>query len=102
MTYEEILSHFKVKHQNGDKAQCICPAHDDKEASLSISKLKAGKTGVHCHAGCSIDDVLRAAGLSIQDLFDDDGQKQSRNDQKKTWKDYVESRADKKLEGAYH
>ena len=38
MTYDEVLSRFKVKRSYRDKAQCICPSHNDKEASLTISK----------------------------------------------------------------
>jgi putative DNA primase/helicase len=37
----------------------ICPAHDDRNPSLSIRE-KDGKVLVHCHAGCSQPDVLDA------------------------------------------
>ena len=43
-----------------------CPAHDDREPSLSISDAKDGKVLVRCHAGCDQRDViaaLRARGL---------------------------------------
>ena len=43
-----------------------CPAHDDREPSLSISAGKDGKVLVRCHAGCDQRDViaaLRARGL---------------------------------------
>jgi hypothetical protein len=43
-----------------------CPAHDDRNPSLSISISKDGKTLVHCHAGCSQPDVIAAlAGLGL-------------------------------------
>jgi putative DNA primase/helicase len=43
-----------------------CPAHDDRDPSLSISISKDGKTLVHCHAGCSQGDVIAAlAGLGL-------------------------------------
>ena len=47
-----------------------CPAHDDRNSSLSISE---GETGVllHCFAGCRTDDILAAAGLRYVDLFYD-------------------------------
>jgi len=35
-----------------------CPAHDDHDPSLSISISKTGKTLIHCHAGCSQDEVI--------------------------------------------
>lgn len=37
-----------------------CPAHDDRDPSLSISISKEGKTLIHCHAGCSQDRVIEA------------------------------------------
>ena len=43
-----------------------CPAHNDRNPSLSISGADNGKILVHCHAGCSQDaviDALRARGL---------------------------------------
>ena len=43
-----------------------CPAHDDRNPSLSLSTEKDGKVLLHCHAGCrqaQVIDALRARGL---------------------------------------
>lgn len=43
-----------------------CPAHNDRNPSLSISESDEGKILVHCHAGCSNDAVvatLKSRGL---------------------------------------
>src|SRR6476659_5098104 len=43
-----------------------CPAHDDREPSLSIRKGDDGKVLVRCHAGCDQERViaaLRSRGL---------------------------------------
>lgn len=43
-----------------------CPAHDDREPSLSIADARDGKVLVRCHAGCDQRDVivaLRARGI---------------------------------------
>jgi hypothetical protein len=47
-----------------------CPAHEDRNPSLSVSQ---GRTGalVHCHAGCDTADVLAKLGLAPADLFDE-------------------------------
>jgi putative DNA primase/helicase len=37
-----------------------CPAHDDKNPSLSISDGEKGKVLVHCHAGCEQQAVVDA------------------------------------------
>lgn len=54
----------------GTSAQC--PAHDDRQASLSVSGRSDGNGVVlHCHAGCGTDQVLEALGMSAADLFDE-------------------------------
>jgi putative DNA primase/helicase len=43
-----------------------CPAHNDREPSLSIRNGDGGKVLVHCHAGCDQEQViatLRSRGL---------------------------------------
>jgi len=43
-----------------------CPAHDDREPSLSIAVGRDHKVLLHCHAGCDqarVIDALRARGL---------------------------------------
>lgn len=47
-----------------------CPAHQDHNASLSITQ-DTDRVLVHCHAGCTIDAITSALGLSKADLFDD-------------------------------
>jgi putative DNA primase/helicase len=41
-----------------------CPAHEDRSPSLSISIGSGGRLLMHCHAGCSYQDVLRVLGVS--------------------------------------
>lgn len=71
MKYEDILSYFTVKNKYADRALCICPGHDDKKASLTISRgRKPGKTVLFCHAGCEAESILSAVGLSFRDLYE--------------------------------
>ena len=93
--YENNLQHFKIKRRYENKAQCSCPAHDDKHASLTITQGDKC-TLFYCHAGCSVDDVLRAAGLNKKDTFYD-AEPRSPN-----WKKYIESREKRKIEAVYH
>lgn len=51
-----------------------CPAHDDRRSSLSVALTSPDDQGVRrvlqdCHAGCSPQDVCKAEGLDISDLF---------------------------------
>jgi hypothetical protein len=48
-----------------------CPAHDDREPSLSIRHADDGKVLVHCHAGCDQSVVIGA--LRSRGLWDDAG-----------------------------
>lgn len=83
MTLETVLSHFQHVEKRGDgKYQCRCPAHRDKEASLSISQGRNGKIVMYCHAGCETKDILSAAGLDMSDI----------NGERKeiTWKSRIE------------
>lgn len=98
MTYEEILSHFTVKKRYQNKAQCICPAHSDKEASLTITR-GTDSVLIHCHAGCKTEDVLQAAGLTMSDLF---YKEQQSGSSCFSWKNYVEKKECRKIEAAYN
>ena len=93
--YESNLLPFEIKKRYGTKAQCRCPAHDDKHASLTITKGKKC-TLFYCHAGCKVDDILRAAGLEKKNTFYD----VEPINQK--WKSYIESREKRRIEAIYH
>ncbi|MGM0587097.1 MAG: AAA family ATPase [Bacteroidota bacterium] len=66
---------------NGCQAQC--PAHDDKQASLSVSQGKGGKVLMNCHAGCHIEDILKALNLNFEVLFPDETDNPYRRKKKK-------------------
>lgn len=95
MTYDEVLTHFQVKKRHQDKAQCKCPAHDDRQASLTVTKGRDSVL-IHCHANCSIENVLLAAGLKMSDLFYQEKRTGS------SWQAYIESREKKKIEAVYN
>ena len=40
-----------------------CPAHDDKNPSLSIKETSDGVLLLKCFAGCSFEEIIEAAGL---------------------------------------
>ncbi len=53
-------------HMSGRSAMVNCPAHDDRNPSLSVSEGRDGTVLVHCHGGCSqeaVIDALRGCGL---------------------------------------
>ena len=82
MEYKEFLKHFDLNgsRKNSDSSINVrCPCHDDKEASLSISKGKIHETVLKCHANCNYIDILAEVGLTENDLYNDSRTKQEKN-----------------------
>jgi len=70
VNFDDLLSRFDgIRHHGDHSAQAQCPAHQDHSASLSITEVDGGKILLHCFAGCSAIDVVRAVGLTLADLF---------------------------------
>ena len=70
MSADRLLSRLDGVRQTGPGRWIArCPAHADKRASLSIRELEDGRVLIHDFAGCSVHEVLAAAGLGMEDLF---------------------------------
>lgn len=69
MTPDEVASRLQKVKRHGQGYEALCPAHEDSTPSLSVNPGKHGGTVLHCHAGCSPDDVCRAIGLTLADLM---------------------------------
>lgn len=67
--FDAVLERLDVRVRNGTTASAICPAHPDKSPSLSVSENGDGNVLVHCHAGCTVNAVADAIGMSIGELF---------------------------------
>jgi hypothetical protein len=66
-----------VKEKSADTLIAQCPAHPDSKPSLSVGPRDDGKgVVVHCHAGCTPQEVVAAVDFTMSDLFDDDGLRQ--------------------------
>ena len=70
MTFEQILALFENPKKSGDGFVARCPAHDDRNPSLSIAEGDDGRTLLNCHAGCETGDIVKKIGLRLSDLFD--------------------------------
>lgn len=49
--------------------RACCPAHGDKNPSLSITLSNSDTILLKCWAGCSAHDVVHAVGMEMTDLF---------------------------------
>src|SRR5262245_22874068 len=55
--------------RNGSGWKALCPAHEDRNPSLTISEGRDGCALVKCRAGCAIEDVLARVNLTAKDLY---------------------------------
>lgn len=78
MTTQEILSRLRGVKGGRGQWTALCPAHNDTHNSLSISTGQDGRILFNCHAGCSVDAIAGALGLSVKDLFEDKAQGQGK------------------------
>ncbi len=62
-TLAGILEKLQGVTQSGDEYKARCPAHDDRDPSLSLTE-KNGKVLLYCHTGCSQQAVLDALGIA--------------------------------------
>ncbi len=76
MKLQEFVKMVKGKESSEYPGEYIgkCPAHPDKYTSLMIRVRVSSKDGreriyVKCHAGCMLDQVLHAMGISCRDLI---------------------------------
>ena len=67
MRFEKLVEKFGAR-KSGKEWIASCPAHEDHIPSLAI---RQGDKGIvlFCHAGCTTEQVLSAAGLNFADLY---------------------------------
>src|SRR5713101_4251470 len=66
---EVVLPHLKGVRKSLRGWVACCPAHSDREPSLSIGLGDDGQVLLKCFAGCSLDQIVAAMGITIADLF---------------------------------
>lgn len=55
--------------QHAARYRACCPAHDDKDPSLSITETLNGTILLKCWSGCSAHEIVSAVGMTMSDLF---------------------------------
>ena len=64
----------KIRRTGEGKWLACCPSHDDKSPSLAIKQTDDGKILIHCFAGCGVEEIVSAIGLTLADLMPDNSQ----------------------------
>ena len=67
--FEFVLGRLQNLKGNGNSRTARCPAHDDHENSLSVRKGDDGRVLLKCFAGCTLEEVVSALGMTVRDLF---------------------------------
>jgi len=68
MMYDDFKARLKYVRKSGSGFIARCPAHADKNPSLSVS-LDGNEILVMCHAGCQTEAIVGELGLTMRDLF---------------------------------
>ncbi len=66
---EYVLNHLRGVRPSLHGWVACCPAHADREPSLSIGIGEGGQALLKCFAGCSLDAIVQAIGMTVADLF---------------------------------
>src|SRR5258708_37320867 len=69
LALENVLAHLKGFPSSLRGWKACCPAHADRQPSLSIGLGEQGQVLLKCFAGCSLECIVEAMGLTITDLF---------------------------------
>jgi KaiC/GvpD/RAD55 family RecA-like ATPase len=69
-TLDAVLSRLEKLKRDARGYTARCPAHGDKESSLSVGYAD-GKVLLRCFAGCEFEQIVSALGLKPQDMFAD-------------------------------
>jgi hypothetical protein len=78
---EKVLDRLEGVHESNGSWKALCPAHDDREPSLSVSEGEENKVILHCFTGCDTEEIVSALDLEMKDLFERNGS--SAGDRKK-------------------
>lgn len=73
----DLLEVIRAVRATGRSREVACPAHDDRKPSLGVtlSTRDPGRVLLYCQAGCTLDAVLAAAGLSLDVIAPTNGKR---------------------------
>lgn len=60
---EHVLPKLRKVRKSGHGFSALCPAHGDRNNSLSVEAGEKVAVIIKCHLGCNIEDICNAAGI---------------------------------------
>jgi hypothetical protein len=79
---QKVLDKLEGARESNGSWKALCPAHEDREPSLSVTEGDDGRALVKCFAGCDTEKIVVRLGLEMSDLFE------QRNGHKKKFPSY--------------
>src|SRR5215213_5321 len=70
MPVEKVLDKLDGTRESNGSWKALCPAHEDREPSLSVAEGDDGRALLKCFAGCDTENIVGALGLEMKDLFE--------------------------------
>jgi hypothetical protein len=67
---EKVLDRLRGARRYDGSWKALCPAHEDREPSLSVTEGDDGRALLKCFAGCATEDIVAELGLEMKDLFE--------------------------------
>lgn len=69
MTVADFLTRLDGVRDSGHGWMARCPGHPDRSPSLSVAEGEDGRILLTCFAGCRVEAIAAAVGLTVTDLF---------------------------------
>lgn len=69
---ELLLNRLEGALRSASGWRALCPACGGRNQKLAVTESASGSVLVHCFAGCTAAEVVRAAGLRVCDLYPQD------------------------------
>lgn len=82
LVLDRLRDHGSRVKGRGRQWHAQCSGHEDRNPSLSVTEAADGNVLVKCHAGCETNDVLAPLGLTVADLFAEDGPRPRRDNER--------------------
>jgi len=66
---DTVLERLQKVRKSSRGFSACCPAHQDKDPSLSIAEGDDGRVLLYCFAGCDYESIMAAIGLTTADGY---------------------------------
>lgn len=66
---EKVLDKLEKVRPSDNGFSARCPAHPDRDPSMSVSLGESDKVVLNCHKGCTVESIVTAINMEMKDLW---------------------------------